>query len=234
MKASDHFGKAAAEYKSAGTHLGKAAEHAFGQLKEAAAKGLETVTLKKADVDKLIDHMNECKACMGKGADHMDIGSHNLGKVTSGFASWSGEPGDISAPSAGDEYDSTRPVFGRGAGYSQDVVEQLVKAEKEKGEALARAAAAEARAEAYKAMPAGPRKGFAFPVEKGFGGGAGDPGGDDRLTSLMKGVNVDTEDPDSIAAGATKMLANMFASPGKFARSVMDPSFHGQAGGKTN
>jgi hypothetical protein len=235
-KATMHFGKAADCYKTAGGHLNKAAAHAVENLKEAAA-GAGTLTMKKADHASMLDHLHKARDAMSNGGDHMEIGQHQLGKAAP--QNWGEGPSDITAPVAGDEYDGTRPVFGRAAasgGYSKEIVEQLLKAEQEKSAALAKAAAAEAVAEVYKSLPGGPKRaaiGSFSAVEKSFAAGAG--GGDDRgdkLATLMKGVNVESDDPDSIAQGATQMLTNMFANSGKFARSVMDPGFHGKAGGK--
>jgi hypothetical protein len=235
-KATLHFGKAADFYKSAHGHMNKAAAHAVENLKEAAA-GSGAFTMKKGDHAAMLDHLHKARDAMSNGSDHMEIGSHALGKASGAGnveEEWGGDaPSHVTAPTAGDEYDSTRPVFGRGAGYSEAVVERLLKAEQEKSAALAEAAAAKARAEVYASLPGGPRKAAIFSVDKSFGASQGQDAGADKLALLMKGVHVDGDDPDSISAGATQMLANMYANAGKFAKDVLDPSFHGKAGAKS-
>jgi len=94
-------------------------------------------------------------------------------------------------------------------------------------EALAKAAAAEAKVELLESMPVGPsggRRPAAFDLTKVTAGGDGD--------SIMKGVSVERlHNPDTNRSEVGKMIGNMIL--GGHGKSVFDTDFRGSAGVKS-
>lgn len=97
-------------------------------------------------------------------------------------------------------------------------------------EALARAAAAEAKVEILERIPTSGRRPHAFDVAKAFG--SGDPEEQRRAKILYNGVDpaaLMSEDESAHKSATARMIGNMLTSP-EFANSVFDTKFHGTAG----
>jgi hypothetical protein len=97
-------------------------------------------------------------------------------------------------------------------------------------EAMARAAAAEAKVEILESMPSGPSFGkrpAAFDVTKVLGGGD-----KSESASIMKNVSIERlHDPDTNRTEVGKMIGNMIL--GGHGKSVFDADFRGNAGVKS-
>jgi phage head maturation protease len=162
-----------------------------------------------------------------------------LGTVSTGHAGERGEePGDTEAgiyePGNGlmplrldqmtggnvPSYDVSRPYPGKAA-------RSLLT--KREADALAEAAYLRGKVEALEKMPSSPRAKL-FAVPRGaFGVSEADE--PSAMETLLKGVNLDAVEPAQRQAAGARLIGNMIANAGIFARPVIgDPSFRGGAG----
>jgi phage head maturation protease len=137
-------------------------------------------------------------------------------------------PGDMATAGGGSmpfEHGMIEPFPGKGA-KAKSMTKYVTSGE---AEALARAAAAEAKVEILESMPAGPTNGrrpAAFDVSKVFGSDK------DEASSIMKGVSVERlHNPDTNRQEVGKMIGNMIL--GGHGKSVFDSDFRGAAGVKS-
>ena len=240
-KAAHHLGKAMECAKAAHGHFGKCAGSMMSHMKAMkAADGGAADHLTAA-----LGHMAAGNAKMEEMSDHHDLAQHWLGKA--GTAGTSGTGGGTSADESGpggnvgggssdlDQgklteggvpmYDPMSAYPGKAAGYSKEVVDQLIAATKA-------AALAEGKLEIMSRMPAGPSQVRRFgSIDKAFGAGGGlDQGHADARSVLYKGVNLDPRDQTEAVDASAQMLNNMYENPHLFAKKVTDPTFRGGAG----
>jgi len=118
------------------------------------------------------------------------------------------------------DYEADRPYPGKAA---RGVLT------KREADALAEAAYLRGKVEALEKMPASPRAKL-FAVPRGaFGVSEADE--TSTMEKLLKGVNLDAVEPAQRQAAGARLIGNMIANAGIFARPVIgDPSFRGGAG----
>ncbi|MGF7131918.1 hypothetical protein P3T40_003401 [Paraburkholderia sp. EB58] len=117
------------------------------------------------------------------------------------------------------DYDATQPYAGKAAGSNDELIKALTDAAYLRG-----------KVEALEKMPATTAQPSRF-VSKGAFPAFGETV-DDKTAALMKGVNFDPNDEDSRNNAAGKAIGNMIGNPAMFGKSLLDPSFNGQAGAK--
>jgi hypothetical protein len=168
------------------------------------------------------DHVVKMHGALTQMMDHHDMAAHHIGKAsgnvdTGNAAEFTGSHiAGAPVEHTGHPTPSAAPMPGKAAGtYTQAEVDLMVKN-----------AALEAELNALKKSPAGQRRGMAFDSRVELGATVGT----DKQSTLLKGVSVDRDDPDSVSRGAAKMIGNMLANPGMFGRPMNDPEFHGAAG----
>ncbi len=237
-KAAHHLGKAMECAKAAHGHFGKCAGCMMDHMK-AQKSGATSDHLTQA-----LTHMAAGNAKMEEMHDHHDLAQHHMGKAagasgsTGGAADESSAPGQNVGGESGDVsqghltegsvpfYDPTMPYPGKaaGAGYTKEIVDQLIAAER-------KAAAAEAKVDVYSKLPAGNPRAVRFgEINKAFAPGSGAGDAPDAVGALYKNVNMNPADPAQATDAAAQVIMNMHAHPQLFAKSVTDPSFRGRAG----
>lgn len=233
-KAASCLGKSMACHKAGMASLGKAANLVMGAKKAATALSLEDL-LKS---DGLAGHISKAHEQFSEAADHNEMAQFHLGKAAGASAEGDGaSDGDSPGGSTGHldqshltdggvpQYTADQPYAGKGVNIGdfipKEIAERLIAAESGK-------AAAEARAEVLSNLP-GQSKARTFSIGKAAlpGSGAGEQ--QNALDTLLKGVNVNPQDPSSATEAATQMLTNMFSTPQIFAKSVTDSNFRGAA-----
>jgi len=221
-----------------GEHMSKAAQH-LGEAHECCTSGMECVAKamrarKSAGADEA-NYLAEAHEHLAMAHHHHVLAMHHLGKVAGGHKGEVGEQagdaeGGIYKPESGltplsldhmtegkvPAYDVDRPYPGKGA------TPELVKA-------LEEAAYLRGKVEALEKQPASPKaRLFAVPRGSMPVGETEEPS---AMEKLLKGVNVDAASPAERQAAAGRMLGNMIAHAGTFARPIIgDPTFRGGAG----
>jgi len=155
--------------------------------------------------------------------DHHEMASHHIGKaagnVDTGEATqWTGERvGTAPVSNSGVQVPADGPMPGKAAGtYTQSEVDLMVKN-----------AALEAELGALRKSPAGVRRGINFNPATELAATVGT----DKQSVLLRGVNVDPSDADSVSKGTARMIGNMLSNPGMFGKNPStDPTFNGAAG----
>ena len=230
-KAVHHFGKAAECHKAAHGHMGKCASSMMAHVKAMKAAGDAEDHMTAA-----MGHMAAANAKMEEGADHHELGMHYMGKAAGAEggegSSVGGGATDLGQGTLTEggvaQYSSDEPYPGKAArgGYSKEIVDQMVAL-------AAKAAAAEAKAEVYANLPVGNPQRQLFAIGKeAFPVGGGQQQGGGAIETLFKNVNLNPNDFGSATEAAARVIENMHANPGMFAKSVTDPSFKGGAGSK--
>lgn len=222
-RALHHVGKAAGCHKEAMSCCKALASMHKEAAMKAASGDIAKADGTSFDHNAAADHVVKMHGALTQMMDHHDMADHHIGKAAGNVATgdaneWTGHRVD-SAPvqHSGLPTPSAAPMPGKAAGtYTQAEVDLLVKN-----------AALEAELTALKKSPAGQRRGVAFDtrVEQ-----LGSSVATDKQSTLLKGVAVDRDDPDSVARGAAKMIGNMLSNPNMFGRPMNDPEFHGAAG----
>ncbi len=154
-------------------------------------------------------------------------------------------PADLATASPGGEGSgSVPPMYPTDGGvYPGKVAKRMQKAgyvSAETAEALARAAAAEAKVEVLERTPVvagNGRRPYAFNVNKAFNtGGDVNNGNADLTKTLFEGVDpgaLMSGDEQAHTSATAKIIGNMVTNPGKFGKSVLfDANFRGGAGFK--
>lgn len=213
--------------KMFGEHAQKCAEVAKAGGAKPEFDGKAAAALVKAAFDhagEANDHMEMANVAMARLANGTVVGDHGVsgvspGTMTEGAVAW---------------YDATKPYAGKAAtADADDEVEDTATVAKTytqaEVDAMTKTAKLEAENEALRAQvsktPAGTFKGRTIIAPTTGAEG-------DDMSLLMKGVKVDQNDPQSVQDAAGRMIGNMISNPGKFGKSVFDPTFRGQAGVK--
>ncbi len=236
------LGKRAPEGAHAG-HLKKAMHH-LGEAHKSLGAGRAGV----ARAERALGESEGGEAQLARAAQQFEraheqhVLAHHHMAVALGAVGHAGErgeePGDaeagIYAPESGltplgldhmseghvPEYAVDHPYSGKGAQAT------LTKRE---ADALAEAAYLRGKVEALEKMPASPRAKL-FAVPRGAFGvsEAEEPS---AMEKLLKGVNLDAVEPAQRQAAGARLIGNMIANAGTFARPVIgDPNFRGGAG----
>lgn len=231
-KAAYHINKAVGLHKVGMGHLHKAAAAC---VKKAAAE---------VDHSAVAGHIGNAHQAFSEMADHHEMALHHLGKAAGETeGQHHDEPevgGEMTSP--GQHTEGHVPIDTAGEAYPgkfakilEDLTAKLVEQAEAIGLAKGEAKGSEKLIEALSRMPAA-GKARVFSVEKTpFAGATEGEGSDkDTLSALLEGVSViDANDPDQRNAAVGKMLGNMyaktFAGDRRFAKSILDPNFRGQA-----
>ena len=235
-KAASHLRKAGKANVEAQKCFGKACKIFGERMKKAAAEGDEdTMKVLKAARDAMSeasDHMEMAHGALGKAASGW-VGQREQGAMSPGDGYHENpkfvDPLDQGTMTEGEVpwYESDEPYVGKAAQARPAVGPGEGYVTKSEAEALARAAAAEAKVEVLSKSPANPRRAIVGTGGEALAGLGGGSEGGDKVSLLLKGVDTDAED----AAGT--MIGNMIANKNKFAKSLLfDESFRGQAGAK--
>jgi hypothetical protein len=230
-KGAHHLGKASSCQKEAGTALQELSTLLKDHAKTGKAASTAGTSLPVFPADQAMELIRKAFSANSQVEDHLEIGSHHLVKMATevDFPDWSGKPSPVAGPMGmGDPLPSAvGPTpgheSGKGAGLSQEVVDQMI--------ALAtKAAHAEGKLEALSRMPGGPIRGRTFEIGKAAGVPEGQAGAK-PMELLMDGVDLRDDSLDSQAKAAGKMIGNMIKNSRTFAKDPMtDPNFRGMAG----
>lgn len=155
-----------------------------------------------------------------------DTGNHIEGKtqgeMTEGDVPWWGSVSE-------DNFTGKRAaatVQGKGGAVPEGYIS------KAEAELITKNAVLEARLAVLSKTPAGERKGNLHVVDKtGLGTGEGTEG-TNKMALLSDGVDFTDDTPEGATRNVGKLIGNMLKNPRTFAKSIMDPSFRGAAGGR--
>ncbi|HUC16970.1 MAG TPA: DUF6582 domain-containing protein [Acetobacteraceae bacterium] len=228
-KAVRHLGEAHKSL-SAGLTCMASAERALGQdeaedgMNASAQLARARQLLERAQEQHVLAHHHMAAALGAASAGHVGERGEEPGDEETGIY----EPGGGLMPFGLDhmtggnvpDYEADRPYPGKAA---RGVLT------KREAEALAEAAYLRGKVEALEKMPASPRAKL-FAVPRGaFGVSEADE--TSTMEKLLKGVNLDAVEPAQRQAAGARLIGNMIANAGIFARPVIgDPSFRGGAG----
>ncbi len=241
-KAMHHMGKTAGFHKALMGHLEKAATACMGTDKAAGDMqtdiGQHVVEAHKA-AQEAMDHHELAQFHLSKMGDAWGVGSTSaeLPENTGGGIAEPGQAalteGNVPDYSADEPYPGKAAAAFVAAGYvSKGEVEAREKAARLEGEL----AGQKALSEALGKMPAGGPRARLFAVDKSaFNLGENADPAANPVEKIMKGVNFDPADPDSVNNAAGKMIGNMIADTfnggSTFAKSpIFDNNFRGRAG----
>jgi len=247
------LGKRAASGAQAG-HLKKAMEH-LGEAHKCVGAGMACVARAHEaleDAEKAADgfsapaHLSRAAEHFTRAAEHHVLAHHHMAAAGGAAAARRGERGEepldaepgIYEPEGGlAPLTADNMTEGRVPGYDADMPypgkAASVLALKAAQDALVKkaeeAAYLRGKIEALEKMPANPRAKL-FAVPRGALGvsEADEPS---AMEKLLKGVNLDAVEPAQRQAAGARLIGNMIANAGTFARPVIgDPSFRGGAG----
>ena len=226
----------------------KAAQEPF------TSEDLENIT---HHVGKIADHLSEAHQQLGETGDHLDVAHLHLGKAISHWVGEHGEApgdaedgiydpesgltplaqdklteGDVPSYSSNNPYPTTQgkqkpgkvtPEGIKSAAEISDLQKQLL-------EAREQSAYLRGLTEAMSKFPTMNRVRSFASIDKGMFPGSNADHVDDKKASLMEGIQFDPNDPDSAVRSGARMIGNMIRNPGKFGKSIFDPSFKGAVG----
>ncbi len=207
----------------------KAAHEFMGKALEAHLAALGASKAADINVDKMheaLAQMHKCHGEITKATAHHALAKAAFAKAAGQEGGEGAEPAGSAAPVSpppGGGNDPTNPLKGV---FTQEMVDQLVKA-------TAEAAAAKAENELLKRMPIGAPRARVFEIDKNFTAAAAsgaDAGQAEAVQALYKGVNPQPRDGREAEDAVKTMLRNMFDNPRHFERNVAgDSKFRGHA-----